>query len=588
MKGFSIKAKLLTMIAIMGMLLVAVLSMSVHMENKSLSLAEGMYKDFFVPSVLAMDCLVHGRAIQGNLLRLYLTSDPAKAEQLVSDISRRAKQVDENISAWEATVLTDYEKEHLPKAKELLKAYRAILLEALDLAKAGRGEEARGIFEQRGFQAFEGYQKEMRGLANYLREEAARRNEDNRRYSQRALWIVGVVSVSLSVLVLAAAVFVSLSIARRLASMEKGVKAFAEGDLSVVFDDHGSDEVASMGRSLNEMTLSLSRSMEDIRAVADSLSKEGQDFAAVSEETIAAAQESKANVDEVSRQMDSLSAAAAEISSSVEEVSSGSQMSAQRSTEIAERVERARALGEDGASAVALVTQRIGNVAEASGTMAGEVRRLVDSAREIQSFVAEISGIADQTNLLALNAAIEAARAGEHGRGFAVVAEEVRKLAEESNEAARKISDLANTITQELKRVVESSDADSRLSQEASSLAMEAKGTIEGIISVLAEIASATQDLAAVSEEQAASSAEISSAVRDIASEVSSVASSSDVVRDQMSQVAKAAERVAEGAEDMVRLASDLLGMISRFKTHHEQLLADGGQTGSYLPPPRG
>ncbi|MCX7828087.1 MAG: methyl-accepting chemotaxis protein [Thermanaerothrix sp.] len=585
---FSIKARLLAMIALLSLVLAAVVSMGIYLEKRSLGLADTMYNDFFVPSVLAMDCLVHGRAIQGNLLRITFASDPAKVEQLASDIARRAKQVDENISRWENTVLTDYEKERLPKAKELLKAYRAVLREALDLARSGRGEEARELFEQRGFPAFEEYQKEMRALSDYLRNEAAKRNQDNRRYSVSALWVMGVGSVSAVILMLAAGLFVCLSLSRRLAFMEQGVRAFAEGDLSMVFDEEGADEVASVGRSLNQMASNLSRSMEDIRSMAEALGKEGEDFSAVSQETIAAAQESKANVDEVSRQMDSLSASASEISSSVEEVSSGAQMSAQRSTDIADRVEVARASGSEGASSVARVAQRIESVAEASSAMAGEVRRLVDSAREIQSFVAEISGIADQTNLLALNAAIEAARAGEHGRGFAVVAEEVRKLAEESNGAARKISELANTITEELKRVVESSDENSRLSQEASSLAREAERTIESVISALSEISSATQDLAAVSEEQAASSEEISAAVRDIAAEVSKAASSSDVVRDQMSEVTKAAERVAEGAEDMVKLASNLLGMIAHFKTKHGQLSAGAVQRGAALPPPRG
>ena len=95
------------------------------------------------------------------------------------------------------------------------------------------------------------------------------------------------------------------------------------------------------------------------------------------------------------------------------------------------------------------------NVGQGAQKAQGAAGDLEAGSRQIEAIVGLISNIAGQTNLLALNAAIEAARAGEQGRGFAVVAEEVRKLAEQSEQAARQIKDLIGKNDANIRNVVE-------------------------------------------------------------------------------------------------------------------------------------
>ena len=580
--NMKVRGKILFLVVLMIVLLGAVGYTGYHFNTKAARGMESIYADRLIPAELLFDSLVQGRGIQANLFALMLTTDEKENQRLLSDIVRRKDIVDKNIEAFSKGNLSATEKTQLENARKELALYRPITAQAMELAKANKNKEAYELFAREGLPIFEHYQAAIRSLSNYGKDAARIMHEQNSKDAATALYmIVGIV--------LAAVVFAllfGLFIASRISAPLRTVVALAgrasNGDLTIVREEFGiatRDELGIMADALAEMVAKQREAMRSITASAEKLGSNAEEFAALAEESNAGVEESRAGVDDVSSQMESLAAASEEINASVEEVASGAQSSAQKGTEMATEVEQARLAGEEGTQAVEKAVSSINGVATEAENSAQQVRSLGDRAREIQSFVTQIGGIADQTNLLALNAAIEAARAGEAGRGFAVVAEEVRKLAEESNEAAKQIATLAAGITKDLDSVVSSSEQGAKASKESSRLAEETRETIDRMMEALSRISMATQDLAAVSEEQAASSEEIAGAVQNIASRVSAAASSSDMVRGQMAEVGTSAERVAQGSEELAGLAEDLKKLVGAFKFEggsHKGLLPVG------------
>ena len=525
-----------------------------------------MYDSGVLPVQWLNDVRTNVNRIRSNLLMMMLTTDEAEKRALNDQIVERRKINDENLRNYRKIDLEEREIKRLADVDKYLAEFRAASGEVIELALKNQNKEAFEAFDQRAEKPLDNLQDAQRDLASFAIDWSERTNRENAEViatSIKLLITLAVISVALGVFL---GVIIALSVARALSGLTRQVEMFAEGDLTANFDASGRDEITTVALALTRMGEKLREVMEAINDASRRLGGNAEEFSALAEESNAGVEESRAGVDDVSSQMENLAAASEEITASVEEVASGAQSSAQKSTEMASEVETARAAGDEGTRAVKKVVESVAGVAKESGAAAEEIKKLGDSAREIQSFVTQIGGIADQTNLLALNAAIEAARAGEAGRGFAVVAEEVRKLAEESNEAAKKIAELAGVITKDLDQVVSSAEQNSLDSLASEKLAEETEITIGKMMEALAHISSATQDLAAVSEEQAASSEEIASAVQNIATRVGAAASSSEMVQGQMSEVATSAERVAQGSEELAGLSRDLQDLVGFFR----------------------
>src|SRR6266571_2449226 len=182
------------------------------------------------------------------------------------------------------------------------------------------------------------------------------------------------------------------------------------------------------------------------------------------------------------------------------------------------------------------------------GESSAKVQALGQLSRRITGFIASIRELADMTNLLALNATIEAARAGKHGKGFAVVAEEVRRLAEQSGNAALEAGELVQDIHRQVVEQMRRGQMNVSGVEELSSAALEA---LDAIVAATAEATGHAQRIAAAAREQ-------DKAFGRLRERIHAVARIAGKNRAEADDVATRADEAARGLTDLERATHEL------------------------------
>ena len=180
------------------------------------------------------------------------------------------------------------------------------------------------------------------------------------------------------------------------------------------------------------------------------------------------------------------------------------------------------------------------------------IRRLETDSVRIGKVLEVIRGIAEQTNLLALNAAIEAARAGEAGRGFAVVADEVRSLAQRTQQSAEEIEELIGSLHKGTQQVADIMDNSRNLTDNSVELTRRAGDALASITRTVSVIQEMNPQIAAAAEEQTAVAEEINRSVLK--------------VKDVSEQNSAASQETAEASVELARLGAELQVWVGKFK----------------------
>lgn len=280
---------------------------------------------------------------------------------------------------------------------------------------------------------------------------------------QNALLWIGIMGLFFVAMVFIIGNIVTRSLLKVLKTTIDQLHIFANGDLTLPFDESRKDEFGKLGASLSEVSRKFKTTIgESANTIThlESISSEISD---------AKARLFQSTMD-VSNSSNVINQVINEQNLRIDHMTSNGNALSDQLTQMGHMAETIQnhnqkidVSTQSGSEKLSNLLGSMNQVSHSLDAGTSEIKSLNENFGNISDFTTVINGVAQQTNLLALNAAIEAARAGEAGRGFAVVADEIKKLAEQVIQASNNISDLINSTQSAVDRVTNQNDEISEL-----------------------------------------------------------------------------------------------------------------------------
>lgn len=559
--------KLITAFVLLSIVLGAVGLYGLTNLNKSNEQLQFMFDERVVPISKLGNVETLYQRIRVNIRDMVFVGETSSQKKEFEDAIITIKEDMENeLKEVEAnTIMLESEQAVFDKLYLALENYYSILDQAKVFAYADDQEGYLRIapdFKESG-DTVQGIIHDLIKLNIELAEKS--KEESNAQFNQAKTTTITVILVAM-VLSIVVGYLIALMISRPLTKIVALVEQVASGDLTKTTNIHTKDEVGHLAKSMNVMVESLRKLMQDVTNTSQQVAASSEELTASAEQTSRATEEITSAIQTIAEGSELSTASLEESASGLEEVTIGIQNIADSSNAIAEASSHATEQAKMGGEFVGKTAQQIHAIHRSVNDSGEAIRSLDTRSQEIGEITKVITEIANQTNLLALNAAIEAARAGEHGKGFAVVADEVRKLAEQSQQSSTQISMLINEIQVDMARSNDSINQVKSDVQEGLTIVNKTEDSFKLILDSLDKVGMQIDDMAATAEQMSASAQEVSANVTSSTSMSRDASENSQTVAAATEEQLASMEEISSASNNLSEMAMNLQELVSKFR----------------------
>ncbi|USG68117.1 methyl-accepting chemotaxis protein [Brevibacillus ruminantium] len=566
LRNVKTRTKLMYLVVLMSVFLAGVGATGYINLMKSDARMTNMYHQQLLPTKWINELRTETRQIEGLIYKMMLETSPSKMRDYKQQYEELVVQSDDLLQLLQESVETENETEILETLRMLLEKYRSDQKVVIHLIDEKNPNEAFAFFRATE-STLNGINQELKSWADFKSsraEEMNQTNADDARFVELVMASIAILAIVLS---LGLGFMIARMISNPLRDVASRLEELASGNLKVEPVAYtGRDEAGTLGTAFNRLASELRHLIEQVKVASEQVASSSEQLHASAELTAQSTQQAATAIEEIASGSEVHTQRTSEGVRVMEEMALAVQRIAETSGSVSEFSGQAAKEAEQGNEHVQLAVNQMNAINDAVSRASELVQLLGVRSDAIGEIVQVITGIASQTNLLALNAAIEAARAGEHGRGFAVVADEVRKLAEQSEESAREIERLIQDIQKETAQVVSAIDQGTQEAEAGSTIVRQAGEAFQRIVTSSQTIADQIQEVSAATEEMSASIQEVVSSMDEMNRLAQEASDHTQGVASNAEEQLAAMQEIAYSSENLNKLSHELQESISRFK----------------------